>query len=99
MRIIVALSLCLFTLKTFANTRPSLEQTVAGRLAGETRLCIKTNQGRWPTNWAQLQSGLETCNDWLAARGKGRVQALYVFVPTNFPVLERPEGRLILARY
>ena len=99
MRIIVSISLTIVALRTSAETRPSLEQTVAARLAGEMRECVKTNQGRWPTNWEQLQSGLQTCNDWLAAKGKGRVQALYVFVPTNFPVLERPEGRLILARY
>jgi hypothetical protein len=60
---------------------------------------IRSHHGDWPTNWSPLASGLVDLNAELVANGKMPIEGKYVFVPTNFPPLDRPEGRVILAGY
>jgi hypothetical protein len=84
--------------KAFARTQPSQESSAAGRLGGVVQDYIIRHHGVWPTNWAPLASGLLQKNAQLVANGKMPFEGTYVFVPTNFPPLDRPDGRVILAR-
>lgn len=85
--------------KAFARTQPTLESIAAGRLGGVVQHYIIRHNGVWPTNWAPLASGLLEKNAQLVANGKMPIEGTYVFVPTNFPPLDRPDGRVILAMY
>lgn len=83
----------------FARTQPTLESTAAWRLAVVVEHYIRSHHGVWPTNWSPLASSLVGLNAELVANGKMPIEGKYVFVPTNFPPLDRPEGRVILAGY
>ncbi|MBP9902225.1 MAG: hypothetical protein V9H26_04230 [Verrucomicrobiota bacterium] len=85
--------------KAFARTQPSRESIAAGRLGGVVHNYITSHNGNWPTNWSPLASGLLEENAELVANGKMPIEGTYVFVPTNFPPLDRPDGRVILTRY